>query len=97
MPVLQLPRDHQSARIGLGIVRGQKRNIGRVADQIDKGQFVMNADRPIVGRRFSPVPRQDRIAQSHMPGLGQRHGFVELRQAENAPGDEKVAQRDIRG
>ena len=55
VPVVALPWDRQLAGIGAGLVGGQQRDIGRFANQIDKGQFIVKGDRLIIGRRLCPV------------------------------------------
>ena len=71
--------------------------VGRLAHQIDERQIEILREGLVVEPRVDPVARQQRVAKPHIPPFGESHSLVELRQRDDAPADQKIAERAIGG
>ena len=89
------PRHRQAVGIEFDFRRTQQLAIRRLTDEIDERQVEILRISLVIQPGIHPVAGQQRIAEPHVPALRQIDGLIELRQRDDAPSDQEIAQRAI--
>ena len=89
------PGQRQPLRIDLGFGWLQQLRVERLDHQVDERQVEVPRIAFVVAARVDKVARQQRIAEPHIPSLGEGDRFVELGEGEDASPDQQIAERTI--